>query len=71
MCLRECVKERKMPVRGELTDINPVSIFLFVHIRRCWNLGQILLLVASRKGADFVITSGARQWFSTLDTYSC
>ena len=32
MFLRECVKERKMPVGGggELTDINPVSFFLFL-----------------------------------------
>lgn len=35
MCLCECVKERKMPVRRQLTDINPDRTLLFVHTRRC------------------------------------
>lgn len=43
-----CVSVWKMPVRRELTDINPVSIFLFIHIELCCILGQILLLVVCR-----------------------
>lgn len=39
MCLCECVKEREMPVRRELTDINPDRIFLFVHVKTLLQFG--------------------------------
>lgn len=41
----DCVNQRKMPVRRELTDINPVNIFLFVDIKQCCVSSQVLLAV--------------------------
>lgn len=45
VCLCECVKERKMPVSRELTDINPVNIFLSLYRKHCCLWSQILLEV--------------------------